>query len=91
MIFTECPTCDEPQLFGWENGMQSGWFPSVCRKCKSVMWVQATSIGGITLDKEDFRKNVMKPGDEDKIRELEERAIDLNNIEEEFVDPTTKH
>ena len=49
MIFTECPNCNEPQVFGYEAGDQTGWIPSKCCKCNEVMWVEMTSLGGETL------------------------------------------
>ena len=74
MILTECPYCDEPQTFEWENGMQAGYFPSKCPKCEEVMWVEACSIGGETRTHEDFKKEIMKPGDEEEVEQAKENA-----------------
>ena len=76
MIFTECPYCDEPQSFGWECGDPNGYFPSKCHKCGKVMWVEATSLGGVTMSHEDFKKDIMKAGDE---KEVEDAAKDAVN------------
>ena len=74
MIFTECPYCDETQSFGWESGMQNGYFPSKCPKCEEVMWVEATSIGGATRTHEDFKKEIMRPGDEEEVEQAKVNA-----------------
>lgn len=70
MIFTNCPYCNEPQTLGWEpgDGGGFGFFPSRCSKCKEVMWVEAVSVGGFTLSCEDFKRQIMEIGDEEKIR-----------------------
>jgi len=74
MIFTECPYCDEPQTFGWESDMSGGFFSSKCPKCENVMWVEATSIEGTTRTHEDFKKEIMKPVDEDEVDQAKEEA-----------------
>ncbi len=74
MIFTECPTCDEPQSFAWEAGDPTGYFPSKCPKCGKVMWIEATSMGGQTLSHDDFKKQIMQPGDEGKVEKAAQHA-----------------
>jgi hypothetical protein len=80
MIFSACPYCDESQVFGWEAGMPGGWFPSRCHKCDGVMWVEATSFGGETITHETFKKEIMRPGDEDMIEEAFKEAINHSNV-----------
>lgn len=80
MIFTECPTCDEDQAFGWETGMSTGYFPSKCHKCDNVMWVEATSIGGTTLSHEDFKKDIAKEEDFKEIDNAASKAPNHSNI-----------
>lgn len=80
MIYTECPYCDEPQAFGWESGMQTGYFPSKCPKCEEVMWVEATSIGGQCRTHEDFKAEIMETGDEEEIERAKETAIVHSNV-----------
>lgn len=67
MIITECPYCDALQLFGWECGDTNGYFPSKCTKCGKVMWVETTSFGGFTRTHENFKKEIMKDGDEERV------------------------
>jgi hypothetical protein len=80
MIFSECPYCDEPQVFGWEVGDPNGWFPSRCYKCNEVMWVEATSFGGETITHEDFKVKIMHPGDEERVEDAKNNAENLSNV-----------
>jgi len=86
MIFTECPYCEEPQCFGWESGDCSGFFPSKCSKCGKVMWVEATSIGGVTRGHEDFIVECVRSGDEAEVDVAAKKAKVLNLIEKEDQD-----
>ncbi len=83
MIFTECPYCDEPQCFGWEAGDHSGFFPSKCSECGKVMWVEGTSIGGVTRGHGDFIVECVTSGDEVEINIAAEKAKVLNLIVKE--------
>jgi hypothetical protein len=73
-IITECPTCDHPAMLGWEGG-KHGWFPAMCEQCKSVMWVEATRIGGETLNSLEFFARIVKPEDQERVRASERRFI----------------
>ncbi len=64
MIFTACPSCNEPQCLSWESGDPIGWFPSRCGSCNVIMWTEATSLGGRTLSHEAFKSEIMQPGDD---------------------------
>ena len=80
MIFSECPYCNEPQVFGWECGDPNGWFPSKCHKCNEVMWVEATSFDGETISHEEFKKTIMQPGDETAIEDAKTEATNQSNV-----------
>jgi hypothetical protein len=80
MIFTECPYCDKPQAFAWGSGDPTGYFPSRCRNCGGVMWVETTSFGGVTRTTESFKKEVMRPGDEQAIDAAVAQAGDQCSI-----------
>lgn len=69
-IITDCPSCDEPCMLGWEGG-RYGWFPHKCEKCGEVMWVEATRLGGLTLDSALFFAHIVKPEDQERMRALE--------------------
>ena len=73
MIFTECPYCDEPQLFDWESGDPSGWFPSRCSDCGNVMWVFA-GYEGETLSHEEFKERIAPPEDHPAIDEAAKKV-----------------
>lgn len=80
MIFSECPYCEDPQVFGYEAGDQTGFFPSKCHKCGNVMWVEATSFGGQTRTHEDFKNEIMRPGDEEEIEKAALEAVNQSNV-----------
>ncbi len=80
MIFSDCPYCNEPQVFGWECGMSTGYFPSRCPKCKKVMWVKATSFDGETITHEDFKVTVMKEGDEEAVDKAAAEVEVFSNV-----------
>ncbi len=54
MIFTECAYCDEGIIVGWECGDPYGFYRSECEKCGKSSFVELTSFGGETLNKEQF-------------------------------------
>lgn len=74
MIVTECPSCDAPQMIEL-SAYSGGWTPVRCEDCGSVMWVQATTIGGTTYDSDGFFKHVVRPGDEAEVREAEKACL----------------
>ncbi len=80
MLITDCPYCNEPQVFNWEAEDQGGWFPSKCYKCKNVMWVEATVSGGETLSHEEFRQEIMQPEHEKHIEYAKHTAENQSAI-----------
>jgi hypothetical protein len=83
MIFSECPYCNEPQVFGWEAGDLSGWFPSKCSKCKKVMWVKGTSFDSETVKHAQFKeiaKNLTQVYDENRIEMMASEAAILSQV-----------
>lgn len=77
-IITSCPTCDSPHIIGWEGG-KHGWFPHMCDNCHSVMWVEATRLGGETLNSLEFFARIVKPEDQERVRESEREFIAENS------------
>lgn len=73
-IITECPTCDQVHILGWEGG-KHGWFPAICDGCKNVMWVEATRAGGETLNSLEFFARIVKPADQERVRASEREFI----------------
>ncbi len=82
MIFTECPSCNEPQAFSYECGDKMGWMPSRCGHCLKVMWVERTSMGGVTRDHESFLAEVANTEDHAEVNAAANRAKDLSVMEE---------
>ena len=80
MIFTECPNCNEPQVFGYEAGDQTGWIPSKCCKCNEVMWVEMTSLGGETLSHSEFKRTIALVEDFGAIDEAAKTAENFSNV-----------
>lgn len=78
MIFTNCPNCNNVQIFNY-NYTSGGYFPSRCSICNEVMWVENKCLGGVTRPHSLFKKEVMmiKGGikDEPMIDEAAKNAI----------------
>lgn len=73
-IITECPTCDEPVLYGYEGDPEYAgkWGPLKCEKCGAVMWIHHVTIDGTTLSTEDFLATIVAPDDRDRMRAIAE-------------------
>lgn len=56
MIFTECPSCNEPITYSYEAGEEPvGAFAEVkCGKCHKNMFIERISFDGITYSEEAF-------------------------------------
>lgn len=75
MILTACPACDTSVWFDWNASVGPGWFAAVCESCQKVMWVESTSLAGVTIDSEDFFARICRPEDVQQCRAIEARAL----------------
>lgn len=74
MIFTACPNCDAAQVFAWEAGQKTGFMPSRCPTCSTIMWVELASLDGRTYSHKKFLQDIVRPGEESQANDLAARA-----------------